>query len=982
MQWMIGWTLCVVAGAPAAVNLVPNGGFDQAEGDRPAHWRRAGGSEDVLIWASDDPHGGERFLKLDTRAARDDARPGWHSEAPVPLTPGDTYRLDFHFRIDASNLPGGQAVYVQGLYLDADKNELSWRDVGRVALNTGGWARVSHGWKFRQVPFTVPEKAAFLNLTIAPARNFEGVVAVDSLRVVRIHKARLVLPGGGRAFDFIPQNLEPSPGFTGVPADLKHTEGRAYGWDLSRRPAVANVHVNNGYPNRLDATGATRATFVCDLPAGRYLASIYMGGLWRTSIDEMNRWVMLDGREVVRDERPYNQLMDEEYFRCAGATLVTPDDLKRGGYAVWDQYLARRYKRYDFRFEAGPEPTRLEIRQGYANGLIVFPASMEAEYRRAIEQFEHERQREFVETWAELIEEPVEQTSYRPGKAERDRGYVAFTRHWMRRVSYAARPQPEEVNRALRLFATPGEHEPATFSIWPLRNLGEVQIEVEPLTSESGDVLPPGAFRVWYHQHRQERRPQPCTAYTIGAAYLPDWGTRELFKDITTRCWLTARLPDDAKPGLYRGNVRIEPASGRPATVPMEVRVLSYRLDRKEALHTFRRAGTAVIIPYPSSYPFEPGDVRNKQFYRAQAIRDLYEHGFTPEYAAWWHGIWSVEGDRLVVDWDRDNALAGRPGEYLLMIRDLAPAVPKSLWVDACAIGHRAIMPAFQGEPKDGVTVDHVDQWLDALEERFPPLGFQRLYVAPWGEESHFPPGKGFETFLRFHEHVRKNRRRWPHVYTAHTCNTDWGQPDVIRTVDLTALGMFHGARSNAREQVEMARQTGKPYGLYGIRGRWVAGFYFWRSGAFATYHEFFAPFFGTPNNDWDNETGMDQSADKILNESPGWCNATYSPDGRMIGTWFWEEMREGVDDHDYLNTLEALIARAADREEPRLREALQRAQQVLRDVAEEVELEVDPSRMEGLVYRPVPVEQFDAMRWRVAQAAEQLHAALNAATD
>jgi hypothetical protein len=979
---MIGLALCVAAGAPAAaaVNLVPNGGFDKAEGDRPANWQRTGRSDDVLVWASDDPQDGERFVKFDTRAAREDARPEWRHEAPIPLTAGGTYRLDFHFRIDASNLPGGQAVYVQGLYLDADRNELSWREVGRVSLNTGGWARVSHGWKFRQAPFTVPAKAAFLSLAIAPARNFKGIVAVDSLRVVRIRKAELALPSGGMAFDFVPQDLEPSPGFTGVPADLKYTEAQAYGWDLSRRPAVASVHGNNGYPNKLDSSGATRATFVCDLPAGRYLASLYMGGLWRTSINEMNRLVMLNGREVVRDERPYNQLMDEEYFRCSSATLVTPDDLARPGYAVWDKYLARRYKRYDFELEASTKPTKLEIRQGYANGLILFPANMEAEYRKTIEQFEGQRQREFVETWAELLEEPVEQTSYRPGETDRERGYVVFARHWMRRVQYTARPQPDEIEPTLRLFATPGEYEPVTFSLWPLRDLGEVRIKVEPLTSESGDVLAPDVFRVWYHQHRQERRSRPCTAYTINAAYLPDWGTRQLFKDITTRCWLSAQLPDDAKPGLYRGNVRIVTASGRPASVPVELRVLSFRLDRKEALHTFRRASTAVIIPYPSSYPFEPGDVHNKQFYRAQAIRDLYEHGFTPEYAAWWHGIWSVEGDRLAVDWDRDNALAGRPGESLLMIRDLAPAVPKSLWVDACAIGHRYIMPAYEGEPTDGVTKDHIDQWLDALERKIPPLGFQRLYVAPWGEESHFPPGKGFEAFLRFHEHVGKNRRRWPHVYTAHTCNTDWGQPHVIREVDLAVLGMFHGARSDARQQVEMARRSGKPFGLYGIRGRWVAGFYYWRAGAFATYHEFFAPFYGTPNNDWDNETGMDSSADKILNESPGWCNATYSPGGRMIGTWFWEEMREGVDDHDYLNTLETLIARAANREEPQVRLARRRARQVLDEVAERVELEVDPSRMEGLVYRPVPVEQFDALRWKVAEAARQLHAALKAA--
>jgi len=595
----------------------------------------------------------------------------------------------------------------------------------------------------------------------------------------------------------------------------------------------------------------------------------------------------------------------------------------------------------------------------------------------ALKRIDAIRQREFVETWAEFLPFPVERTDFRPSASDHARGYVVFHRHWMRRVQYSARPHPSEVNPTLTAFATPGEYEPLSFSLWPLHDLKAVRIEVQPLRSQAGDVLPPSVFRAWYHQHRQERRSRPCTAYTINTAYLPDWETRNLYKDITTRCWLSARVPANAKPGFYAGAVRVVPADGETATIPIKLRVLGFKLIRKTVLHTFRRAGSAVIVPYPSSYPFEPGNNRNKQFYRAEAIRDLYDHGFIPEYTAWWQAFWKKEGDKLTIDWNKDNALAGRPGEYLQMIVDLAPTFPRRIWVDACAIGLRYVMPAFAGEPKGGITRRHIDQWLDALEHKVVSMGFERIYLAPWGEESHFPPGKGFESFLVFHRHVRENRARWPHIYTAHTCNTDWGQPPVIREVDLPCLGMFHGMTGSAEEQIEMAQQSGKPFGLYGIRGRWVAGFYFWRSGAYATYHEFYAPFWGTPNNDWDNRTGMDQNARQVLNEAPGWCNATYSPDGRMIGTWFWEELREGVDDHDYVNTLERLIERAANRPEANVRAARKEAERVLAEVADAIELDLDPSAQRGLVYRPVAEEDHDGLRWKVALAAERLHAVM-----
>ena len=965
------------ASLAAGANLVPNGSFDESEGDHPAGWERLDGSLRQLLYATDNPRDGEHFLKFDTRQIEQPTRMRWRLSDPIPLEPDVEYRLDLYFRIDSSNLEGGQAVYAVGRYLDAEKKELPWREIGRVALHTGGWAGVSHGWIFRQVSFTVPRQAAFLEVSLAPAGRFRGVVAVDTVRIRHIYKADIELPSGALAFDFAETDTSPMPGFTAVPADQRYTAERGHGYDSSRRSSLVNVHNDNAYPNRLDATGVARGTFLCDLPNGRYLASLYTGGVWRTSVAAMNRVVLANGQEAVRDERPHDQLMDEEYFRFAKTTLVTADDLNRPGFAVWDKYLARRYRRYDFAFEVRKGRLKLQVVKGYANGLIIFPEAMKAEYQSTIDRFEVGRQREFVETWAELLREPEEHTDFRPTDDDRKRGYVVFSRHWMRRIQYAARPQPQEVKPTLRLLATPDEYEPVTFSIWPLRDLENVRIEVGPLENESGDALPPDAFQVWYHQHRQERRSKPSTAYTINAVYLPDWDSRKLYENITTRCWLNVKVPDDAAAGVYRGTVRVLPNEGNATAIPIELRVLPFKLVRKEALHTFRRAGNGVIVPYPSSYPVAPEDSRNKQFYRAQAIRDLYEHGFTPEYSVWWHGIWKKEGDQLVINWDRDDALAGRPGEYLRMIMELAPMVPKSLWVDAAAIGRRYIMPAYGGTPVDGITAGHIDSWLDELERKIPQLGVERLYVAPWGEESHFPPGRGFEEFLAFHRHVSKNRDRWPHIYTAHTCNTDWGQRQAVRAVDLTALGMFHGVRTSAREQVEMARQSGKQFGLYGMRGRWVIGFYFWRAGAFATYHEFYAPYWGTPNNDWDNPTGMDQNSDKVLNEAPGWCNATYSPDGRMIGSWFWEEMREGVDDHDYLYTLETLVERSADRPEPSVRDARKHAQRVLREVADAVDLNFDASRMQRLVYRPVSEEEHDALRRKVAFAAERLHRAL-----
>lgn len=126
----------------------------------------------------------------------------------------------------------------------------------------------------------------------------------------------------------------------------------------------------------------------------------------------------------------------------------------------------------------------------------------------------------------------------------------------------------------------------------------------------------------------------------------------------------------------------------------------------------------------------------------------------------------------------------------------------------------------------------------------------------------------------------------------------------------------------------------------------------------------------------------MDSNSRQVLNEAPGWCNAVYSPTGRMIGSWFWEEVREGVDDDAYLTTLESCIGRAKSRREPAVVAARQKGEATLTEIADQIDLDVERilgSR--GLsLYRPFANEVSDALRSKAATATTELKAAMEGA--
>ena len=189
-------------------------------------------------------------------------------------------------------------------------------------------------------------------------------------------------------------------------------------------------------------------------------------------------------------------------------------------------------------------------------------------------------------------------------------------------------------------------------------------------------------------------------------------------------------------------------------------------------------------------------------------------------------------------------------------------------------------------------------------------------------------------------------------------------------------LGMFHGVGSpSPSEQIAAAKATGKPFGLYGMRGRFGPGFYVWKSGATGSFHEFYSNYKGPLNDDWDEEYKQKPM------ENPGYTVATYSQSGRMVGSWYWEELREGVDDDAYLFTLDQWIDRA--RCEQSLFQACVNAIATRTAISDAIDLDVYASEADfeelgisgrlsrrGLeLYRPMQPAAFDALRTQAAQA-------------
>jgi hypothetical protein len=994
-------------------NVLPDGDFEKDfVGGLPDGWNLLHGDSSNITQQSDTPSTGHRYIRFDAT----DRQVGLQLASDVPLEEGSQYRITFDYRVlSVDAVP--TAAYLQ-VWCSGSPGGIALVNAQARGANFDA----TMAWHNAQNDFTVPPGCVHPTINLASWSTFRGILELDHVQLIRLSQARLEAPASTRAYQFVAAAAPAAPGFVAVPPNRPFAAGGDYGWDVAAggMPSGNYGIYSKGYPTTLQAAGVRAATFVAGrLPPGNHRVTVYVGGIWRSGVTDLNHQVRANGVDLIDEDASLDELMDTRYFEFTNATLVTPDDVERGGAAIYDRYIGPRFYHATGTVSVGTDgKLSVQARSGYMNAVVITPVADEADHDAAISDLGQQLEEEFVGHWAELLRTPslwgAQKGTFAPSPTS---AYVLFRRPWMEKVEHDSRPNASDVfepgTDELQIHATPGEYEPATISIWPLQDLRNVKVSLpRDLSGPRGAVLPASSVRIWYLQQRPVRRAEQATGYFLVGTFLPDWGAaRDLYEDMVQRIWLNVKVPEDAAAGTYTGTLEIQ-ADGLPtASVTLKVSVYPFTLQRPVEQNVMRNWMEA-LQPYPSSYT--PGDYgsmsfesdgRNKQYYRKLATDDVYAHGFAPEVSP----PWNRDFDRTtgVMDWDRHDSLIGPMRQVLDLIADSPFRAGGWLWVDAADI-RASVLDAFDtGPPRSSSpwTKQEVAAWLTMLHRDLgtghqqPFGGYSRLHLHTTAEEDQEKPvgSTRWNAWLAYLDFVRfgdpaagvdpsdwGNDPTHPadnNILTVHTLNTPEGHEAVVPTarIDRPYLGMFHSVGANGAQQVADARAAGQPFGIYGLRGRFVNGYYRWAAGASAgSFHEFYGPYVGVPNDDWDNPLGADRNSAKVVVEAPTRINVIPSTE-RVIGSWFWEEAREGLDDEAYLRTLEYWVARTADSEATAVTAARANAQQVLANVRAGIDMDVDPVQLRvfdpsvsgglPIVYRPIDLATFDQWRSDVAAA-------------
>jgi hypothetical protein len=466
-----------------------------------------------------------------------------------------------------------------------------------------------------------------------------------------------------------------------------------------------------------------------------------------------------------------------------------------------------------------------------------------------------------------------------PTKEDSGRGFITFHRALTDVVFANTVPREEERVEEVQLFATPGEYEPATLSLYALQDLREVNVSFSGLPAK-GEVLPLRCLdkRVVYSS-REFIAGMPVLCERRESVDIGEGQSKRFVIDL--------KIDDDAKPGIHEGELHVRVGGGERATLLLRLRVLPYRLEEPTGM-------------FWGEYYQGPKFFTDEAWWSAilrRDMTDMREHGMTSVGLCFGPSI-----DNLTFGADGSCALnfdgTSHYEQFMDLYKELAYPAPVILLSDS---GQGAASKDDTAYTSEAWAPRYKAFWT-AMQAEHKRRGWAEVIVQPVDEP-------GWQSQEEKDRNVRclKLLKDIPGLRTEEDGPGDRYFHDVAGA--LADVWNYNGALSDPG-RVNQAQLQGHTVLIYNCDvesyrpevDRYTAGWFQVASGTQGCYNWAYISFRGSPYNDQDDKTGTWMHVYPPLGDEPG---------GPSTG---WIGAREGVDDYRYAATLREAIARAKAR--------------------------------------------------------------------
>jgi len=481
-----------------------------------------------------------------------------------------------HLRIDVVN-PAPEPVSV-GIRIDDDKSTgYPTRYNGGVTLRPGASVIELHlpSLKVQDGSRAVDlgHLTAFMIFLVNPPKDV--VLYLDN---VRLQKAPPVVRMEGLyRFDFGPVDSPVMRGFEKVTPATRFTEERGFGW-LDGEGVRAG---RQGWPDSLagdhiqgDSYGRWEFPFRVKVSRGTYKVWLMARNVDQSGMPTRSWRVLAEGEPVVEEVMTPQRFYSEEFlYRWLKTDFSFNLD-------AWQTYVEPRFSPRTAEVEVTDGRLDLVFDTCAVSALVVYDAAKEAQVAPILEQLEKDRRKEFFGKFWYLQgprpERPVEEAL----AGHEDEPAVVFAPSYMRPIHPRSVPMEGEIGKPIRLWAAPGETEPASVAVLARRHLSNVRVEVVGVTSRA-PAPEPRVFLV----KTTPRRAGSGVFTPRGEALVPPMPT-DIEKGMTRQYWIRFSVSQEVPPRTYRYSAFVfYTVAGKEfrSTVPITCEVLPLTLAQADS---------------------------------------------------------------------------------------------------------------------------------------------------------------------------------------------------------------------------------------------------------------------------------------------------------------------------------------------------------------------------------------------------------------
>ncbi|HYE05299.1 MAG TPA: glycoside hydrolase domain-containing protein [Planctomycetota bacterium] len=840
-------------------------------------------------------------------------------------------------------------------------NRYNWQRVIRPGMNT---VRLSVG------DMTGPNGGKPIDVSRIVGFNISADHATVDLDNVRLVKGvEEVAVAGLKRFDFGPATGAVMPGFAKMTRDSAFSGGADAGWQpggqFGRDFDINEILGRHRPVDDLcrDFCMPIRATFSVALPDGTYGAWLMLappGAGWAPSF--RHRTVAAEGAVVV------DQRYDAKTFAAYEYRFQDLEDLP--GDDLWSRYIDPLFTASVFEVEVKDGRLDLDFDahgewwSAMVNGLAVWPASSTAAAQRWLDGLSARRKEAYEANHVERLPTPPA-AAYQAKPDETKRGYARFIHSVDRDVAVNAAPTAEETaRRDVAMRAAPGERQTRCVSLFPLRQIGPVKIEVSALAGPGGASIPASAIESRVVRYKASNFTAVYTPIPKFLDPVPTAGF-DLRPGVLRSLWFTATVPKDAKPGAYRGTVRIVSPDGADE-VPLAIEVLPIALDEVAI-----PMGMFNMGPLVNAAAFDPD---GEAYWSAikRMCEDARAHGMTSLDPVVGMPLQRIENGKAVVDFsrmDRFMEIAKAAG-FTQELNGYAigtglPARPghDDSHLEACARQHGVA---------DFATV--VRAYFDAVREHAKAKAWLPIAFC-LDDEYIVHPGSHPERLAAFCTLYQDNAPGFRFVcYDSSYLNQKQGAERealtrMLGAIDTWCAGLHSpddaaavkaGGRRLWLYNTGMDRFTFGTYQFFARTKYDVSGFFQWTYNGTGTFvNHYFA------------------------SHNEGHYGVVYETSRGLLASPTWERISEGCVDHRYLQTAWRLVGEAkkagkAGAEAKALEQTIEGTFAKLRFGTERADQALAIAG-EGRAENPYTPEGMDALRAKVADGIVALQKALGA---